>query len=50
MTKQQEMLEVLTQMSTIVAKILKGAKSEKRASEEEVTKMLAHLKSMHAAE
>ena len=50
MTKQQEMLEVLTQMSTIAAKILRSAKAEKRASEEEVKKMLAHLKSLHAAE
>ena len=50
MTKQQEMLEVLTQMSTIAAKILKGAKAEKRASDEEVKKLLVQLKSTHAAE
>lgn len=50
MTKQQEMLEVLTQMSTIAAKILKEHKANKIASEEEVRKMLAELKSLHAAE
>lgn len=50
MTKQQEMLEVLTQMSTIAARILKEAKVERRNSEEEAQKLLAELKSTYAAE
>lgn len=49
-TKQQEMLEVLTNMSAVAAEILKNNSYESRTSEEDVKTLLSHLKAAHAAE
>lgn len=50
MTKQQEMLEVLTSMSAIAAEILKNDNRANHNGEEDVTAMLTRLKAAYAAE
>jgi len=49
-TNQQEMLEVLTQMSAVAAEILKQNRQIKTVRNEEVEKLLSQLKASVAAE